>query len=100
MPESAIDLTHFFLFIVPGAMTVWSYRHFTKSTKSGDFEYLALSAFWGTAILIIEGAISSTESLTKLLGNPYIATLALSIVGFSFGWIGYWIIKIKNEFFK
>ncbi len=52
----SIDLLNTFLVVVPGAMTVWSFRYFSNSNKTGDFEYLMLSVFWGAFILACLGS--------------------------------------------
>lgn len=94
MSEPIIDIIHFLIFIVPGAIAVWSFRHFTKSNKQGDFEYLTLSAFWGVIILAIQSLIVSTSELNKLLSNPYAATMVLSLFGFFGGWLASKIAKL------
>lgn len=46
---------NFLVFIIPGFLTVWVFRYFTKSNKRGDFELLGLSFVWGLIILVILG---------------------------------------------
>jgi hypothetical protein len=50
-----MDLTTigYLLFIVPGFCLVWTYRHFTKAEKIGDFEYAIWSFLWGSVLLIL-----------------------------------------------
>lgn len=81
---------NFFLFTIPGAITVWSYRTATKSNKSGDFEYLALSVFWGIAIFALN-ILFIPKSTGILLQNMYAAALVLSLVA---GSLAYMIGKI------
>jgi hypothetical protein len=96
MPDIPLDLTALLMIVVPGAITVWSYRFFTKSKKSGDFEYLTLSIFWGVVLLAIQPWISRKEEFVKLLNNPFATMLAMSILGiflsfslvFGYSWIG------------
>ncbi len=103
MPEPTIDLISFFIFIVPGAITVWTYRNFTKSKKAGDFEYIALSAFWGVIIVAIQQLIAPRGKFTEIINNQYAAAFAFSLFGFIFGWLGSqitkrWVkIKIKTR---
>jgi hypothetical protein len=84
-----IDLLNTFLVVVPGAMTVWSFRcYITNSDKKGDFEYLMLSVFWGVFILACLGSTVSKDELTKILGNPYASAECFSTIGILFGWFG------------
>ena len=80
MPEINIDTIHFFIFVIPGAITVWAFRYFRKSKKMGDFEYLALSAFWGLMMLATLSFFIPEEA-ARLLKNPYALALSFSIVG-------------------
>lgn len=39
--------------VVPGAVLIWTYRHFTKSERSmGEFEYAAWSFIWGLVLYL------------------------------------------------
>ena len=81
MPNIPIDQFLFFLFIIPGAITVWSFRFFRKSKKTGDFEYLALSVFWGVVMLSILMFLVPVET-KRLIENPYASVLVFSFFGF------------------
>ena len=100
--EQSFDIFHFFIFVIPGFITVWSFRYFTNSKKSADFEYFALSVFWGLLNILLYELISSQEQTDKLIQNPYVAATVLSIGGLIIGWIGgvlsrtRWIQKIIN----
>jgi len=100
--EQSFDIFHFFIFVIPGFITVWSFRYFTNSKKSADFEYFALSVFWGLLNILLYELISSQEQTDKLIQNPYVAATVLSIGGLIIGWIGgvlsrtSWIQKIIN----
>jgi len=85
----------FLIFVIPGFITVWAFRYFTKSKKTGDFEYLGLSFFWGLIMLLIFELIGSEESIKKLLQNYYATAIVLSLFGFIFGWLGSIIPEIK-----
>src|SRR4030042_901427 len=90
--EVPISDLSFLIFIIPGFITVWSFRYFTKSKKTGDFEFLGLSFFWGLATLFLTFLyfkfLGSQEEFQKVLENPYAAAFALSLFGFIFGWVG------------
>lgn len=90
-----ISDSNFLIFIIPGFLTVWAFRYFTKSKKQGDFELLGLSFVWGLILLV------STELLMKflyrngyddkihlLLVNPYVTAISLSFLGLIMGWFG------------
>jgi hypothetical protein len=47
-----LDSYYFLLFVIPGFITVWTYRTIFKVQKKGDFEYLGLSVFWGLVIFL------------------------------------------------
>lgn len=88
-----MDLTlvsgfQFLIFVIPGFVTVWTFRYFTKSEKKGDFEFLGLSFFWGLIILLFYELVSPKESINKLLENHYAAAFVFSLVGPIFGWLG------------
>jgi len=89
---------NFFLFIIPGFITVWSFRYFIGSKEKRDFEYFALSAFWGLLMFIFYILISKQENIIKLFESPYAAAVALSILGVSMGWLG--SIIIRSKYFK
>ena len=95
MIEQPLDLFHFFIFVIPGFITVWSFRHFIESKEKADFEYFALSVFWGLVMLLLYGLLSKQENFIKLLKNPYFGAVALSILGALMGWIGSILIKMK-----
>jgi hypothetical protein len=88
MLEISFDLVHILIFVIPGFIIVWSFRYFTDSKKSADFEYFALSTFWGLLNLLFYELISRAENVKSLLQNPYAATFVLSIFGLIIGWFG------------
>lgn len=83
-----IDIFHLFLFVIPGFITVWSFRYFSESKKSGDFEYFALSVFWGLVMLVVYEMIFTKEQISQLIGNPYAAALVFSLLSPFFGFFG------------
>lgn len=95
MENLPIDITHFLLFAIPGLITVWAFRYFTDSKKTGDFEYLGLSFFWGLVLAGFYAQIIPSPD-TSLLANPYAASFGLSVVGF----IGAFIVKAVIFLFK
>lgn len=91
MFEESFDVFHFFVFIIPGFVTVWTYRYFSNAGKIGEFEYFASSCFWGLLILGIYEWIAPKEVTEQLLSNPYAAGGALSLLGFFFGVFSPWV---------
>lgn len=97
MPDqSSISSYMLLLFVIPGFITVWSFRHVGSIKKASDFEYFALSVFWGLVMLLIYELITPLEMVQKLLQNLYAAALILSMIGFLFGWIGGRFVKAKK----
>jgi hypothetical protein len=89
MDLTSIPYYNFLIFVIPGFITVWTYRHVSWSDKkSCDFEYLGLSFFWGLIMLLLYGLINKNDSVKKLLENPYIAAFVLSGFGLFVGWLG------------
>ncbi len=86
MPEAPIDLFHLFLFVLPGFVFAWSYRHFAKLGRPGDFEYFGQSVFFGLILLVSVQGIMGTEKFVEMIGNPYAAALALSTFGIAAAW--------------
>lgn len=95
MLEQSLDLFHFFLFVIPGFITVWSFRHFIESKEKADFEYFALSVFWGLIMILLYGLFLKQEKFIKLLENPYAGAVTLSILGLIMGWLGSILIRTK-----
>lgn len=93
MLESAsVDILHLFIFVIPGFITVWSFRYFTNSKKNSDFEYFALSIVWGLLILVLNEIVSK-EALGILLNNQYSAALGSGFVGLLIGFLGSQLVK-------
>ena len=91
-----IDTYYFFLIILGGFMTVWSFRHFSLSRKPlGDFEYLGFSSFWGMIMLMILVQLNSgNPDLSEFLSNPFAVGSMLSVIGFIIGGILGYIKKV------
>ncbi len=97
------------LFVIPGFVLVWSYRHFTKAKQIGDFEYAAWSLVWGTLIFILIGLMikirgifgTIIESFTIVLdpNNPLellstalaVCLILVTIIAFPVGYFGAWL---------
>jgi hypothetical protein len=95
-----LDTITFLEVVLSGFMTIWTFRNFTKSDKKlAEFEWLALSVFWG---LVIVGFISYLNSIKpypnmqQLISNPFAMGLVTSILGIGFGFLGAEIRKIFN----
>jgi len=100
MNDPTTDLFTFFIFVIPGFITVWSYRYFKESKDQiGDFEYLAKSSFWGLIMFFIYALANQIfnrqHPISELISNPYFFSIALSILGYFFGWYGVVILKIS-----
>ena len=92
------DPQTFFIFILSGFITVWSFRYFSKSSKKlGEFEYFGLSAFWGVIMLMIYGTIPwvSKDQVQKLVSNQYTCGFVLSLLGYFVGYAGAWLSRTK-----
>jgi len=86
---------NFLIFIIPGFLTVWTFRYFTQSKKRGDFELLGLSFVWGLVILVAMELLMGllyrnnyNDKIKESLENPYAAAIILSFFGIIFGWCG------------
>jgi hypothetical protein len=82
-----MDLNYisYLLFVVPGFCFVWTYKHFTKAQKIGEFEYAAWSFLWGVPLLLLVNKIISLLHINLPAippNNP--AALLGSFAGFSF----------------
>lgn len=111
MDQLSLGDINLLFFVLPGFMIVWSFRYFTHSKKTGDFELLGLSFVLGILSLIaFEGyvhficwthwhwACQSGDALTeiqKVLANPYGFAGIFTILGIPFGWVGAWISSCK-----
>lgn len=89
----------YILLIIPGFLTIWTYRYFTKATKLGDFEYAAWSFVWGMILLFALyylGKIRGKEfpmipdySLEAFMGGVLGTGIGISIlISFPVGFIG------------
>ncbi|HAQ05813.1 TPA: hypothetical protein DCP13_03410 [Candidatus Azambacteria bacterium] len=96
MENFPLDTINLLIFTVPGFVTVWTFRYFSRSEKkSENFEFLALSFIWGLFLLIMVELIAQiiygvnyNEKIKDLLKNPYSAAFILLVYGASVGWIG------------
>ncbi len=73
MEISASDL-NYLLFVIPGFMVIWSYRHFTRAEKMGEFEYAAWSLIWGIFFMM------ATYTWGNFIGRPF-PNIALDNLG-------------------
>ena len=107
MYEELISMFQFFVFIIPGFVTVWSYRFFSNSGKIGEFEYFAASCFWGLMMIEVYEflclIVSKRELIHNFFNDPY-STVSifclslLTLLGFFLGWGG--SIMAKNNFLR
>lgn len=97
--------------VIPGFVVVWSFRHFSHSTKAGDFEFLGLSAVWGLILVVlVEGAIHLVcrlpwdsvcpgrdpgRNIQELFSNPYAFAILMLPLGFAVGGLGSAVTQTK-----
>ncbi|MFA6097172.1 MAG: hypothetical protein WC788_06095 [Candidatus Paceibacterota bacterium] len=96
MEDMPIDAVHFLIFIIPGFVATWTFRHFAKSRGGGDFEYLGLSFVWGFVLLIItQQFLVRTNAPEKDLNNIYVIAFISMFIGVAMGWLGSHLSKCK-----
>jgi hypothetical protein len=83
-----MDLTYagYILFVIPGFTLVWTYRHFTKATKIGEFEYAAWSFLWGVILFLTTGTLLKFQnSILPSVPLNDIGAVIGSLLGISLG---------------
>jgi hypothetical protein len=98
-----LDTANFFLFGLSGFVTVWTFRKFSKTKGDSEFEYLALSFFWGITNFVLVSWVDhwspkALDSLNKLTAYPFAFGFALSSYGFILGWLGSKL--VRTNWFK
>jgi len=86
IPDSLLKLDsyYFLLFVIPGFITVWTYRALFKIKKRGDFEYLGLSFFWGLVLFVAFMFFPNIEKLFSFMfGDFFPISLVPAVVLFS-----------------
>jgi hypothetical protein len=107
MDQLSLGDINLLFFVLPGFMIVWSFRYFTHSKKTGDFELLGLSFVLGILSLIgfemyvhficwtgWHWVCPSGNALTEIqavLANPYGFAGIFTLSGIPLGWIGAWV---------
>jgi ABC-type uncharacterized transport system permease subunit len=89
------NVPSFFLIILCGFGTVWGFRKASGIKNSlGEFEYLAFSTLWGSAIFMpIAYFLDKAKLLPSLTVFPFLATPWLFLIGLLFGGLSSLIIK-------
>lgn len=79
-----ISEANLFIFIIPGFIIVWTYRNYMGIKREGEFEYLALSLFWGLLLLVFASLINNwiDGKLSVVFQNYYVFALIFSFIGF------------------
>lgn len=100
---------NFLIFLLPGFITVWSFRYLTRSTKKGEFELIGLSFLWGMILTALLGFLSLIPFVPPFPDTTfqtfYSVGLALSGFGFLLGIVGAYIVHrkwfsaLKEKFF-
>jgi hypothetical protein len=105
LPSAPLDLSFFFILVIPGFICLKSYYFFRgKKDIKTDFEYLAMSTFVGLVLVIAVEMMwlyrgETQDQITKSLSNPLVAALGLSLAGFCFSWILFYLLP-KFGWFK
>lgn len=84
MESISISDAGYLLFVIPGGVLVWTYKHFTKSAKMGEFEYALWSFIWGVVIFLLEVKVlelTHTDLPNTPTNDP--AAFIGSLLGFS-----------------
>lgn len=100
-----LNLITYLLFVIPGFCFVWTFRHFTKAQKIGEFEYAVWSFIFGSVIFLLFGCIQIYRKMempvvdfsdpSQLLGALLGTGLGLAIVmSFPLGFIFAYFSKI------
>lgn len=83
------DTTTFFLIILGGVITVWSFRRASgRSQEIKEIEYFAFACLWGTFLVTAYAEImkrTDAEQLSNLLNNPLASGLVFSFLGILVG---------------
>lgn len=96
MPTDLVDTMWFFEIFLGGFITVWTFRYFSSSKeKYAEFEWFALSAFWGVVVVGLVAMFPDKAQLTTLFGNPFSTGFVASFFGFLFGYMGSRIARMK-----
>ena len=92
-----IDTQWFFEIFLAGFVTVWVFRYFTNNDKKyAEFEWFALSAFWGIFVIGIVGSIPHIQDQLKdIFANPFATGTAMSFFGAIVGYSGSRILRFK-----
>jgi hypothetical protein len=80
-----LDIVNLLIFTVPGFFLVRSYKGASAARKYTDFEYLALSLFWGIIFLAIFSKFFPSEKFNLLIDNPYAGAVAFSVIAMVLG---------------
>jgi len=92
-----VDIQWFFEIFMAGFMTVWSFRYFSGSKeKYSEFEWFALSAFWGIVIIGLIPLFPNSQETKDLINNPFETGFTFSFVGLFIGYAGSRIARMKK----
>ena len=88
------DQFAFWAFLIPGFVLVWSFRYFTDSKKTGDFEFLGLGIICGFINLIVYQWLTK-HGLAPIPDGAPIYVACFSLVPLAFG-IGLFCAQISK----
>jgi hypothetical protein len=76
----------YLLFVIPGFCFIWTYRHFTKAAKLGEFEYAAWSLLFGTLLFLIVISLALWNGHSDIAFNPNDPSSTIgSVLGIALG---------------
>ena len=94
-----LNILNYFVVILGGFGIVWGFRHYSgrPTTKIGEFEYAAFSAFWGIPIPFLFFyfiAPHTSAAMLNLIDTvPMMVTLILLPIGVGVGYVAGTIYK-------
>ena len=84
----------FWAILIPGFITVWTFRYFAKLQKNGDFEFLGLGIICGLFNFLFLGILQKLGLQLPESSDPYSIALILSLFSFFLGFftaqVTYW----------
>jgi hypothetical protein len=95
----SVDTQWFFYVFLAGFMAVKTFRYFSVSKeKYSEFEWFALSAFFGIQVIMLFNMLPEQEEAKKILSNPLGTGAFLSFIAI---FSGYGASRVtRTSFFK
>ena len=85
-----LDSQIFFLIVVGGVVTIWSYRKAFRSVGDlKEIEYLAFACIWGTLLVVVYNWMPQVffnhDIKVATINNPFVASVIFPIYGLVVG---------------